>query len=680
MKKLLYIFSVLLLLSMVTVPVVSAQTDASMLEDRVAYSYNYDYAGNAIKTPPFYEPDGEFTGEFSTAVDMITYNNKLYVLTSDGIDIYDLTSKTHQGKIISDAVNFADAKGFYISKDEKVFITQYEGKKVVVITMDGQKSFEIGEPQSALISKDFVYKPLRVAVQENGLIYVVSEGAYDGLIQFDSNGNFISFFGANKVTMTAELLLQQFWNKYRTEEQKERTINALPTNYSSLCIGENDLLYVCSDSQELESAQIKKLSPYGNDVTPTSYSNVFGDIGEGKDSKNAFSDLAVDENGIITALDAKTGKIFQYDSVNHLLGVFGGFSDQKGTFSKPVAIEVSGDKVWVLDIEKNAILIFKPTSYGSLLRNGSTLYLNGRIQEAVTYFEKVVKTNSNLDWVLSGLGQAALEKEEYEKGMYYFKAAMDTDGYNQCFEAYRTDIISRYFWIIFVAVAVLFAVIWILMTKATNKEEKTVYELKKFKVKPWYVLAHPTVFSEIKYMNRGSLLYSVFVLISALLTRICELSLKGFLYNPDRGLENNYISETVQFFLIFICFVACVWAVGTFLEGKGKLKDLIIGYSYALVPYVICGVFSIILSNVMTLREAVFVTGIQTLGIIWSALLFFIVTMQLNEYSFGKTIISIILTLFAIVFVLFVLVLMATLIGKVTSFVSQVVEEIKYKL
>ncbi len=681
MKRFLLAFALLLVVCVPIVPAtVSAETDPSLLEGQIAYSYNYDVDGKMFTTPPYYAPEKQIDGDFSTAVDMMVFENGLYILTAHGIDVYDLKTGQFRETLTAKSVNYDDARGFFITADRKIYITQYEGKCVVVVNMAGEEVLRFGEPVSAQITNDFVYKPLRIAVQENELIYVVSEGAYDGLIQFDATGKFISYFGANKVTMTGQLLLEQFWNKFRTQEQIDRTVAAVPTNYSSLCLNKDDLVYVCSNDKSLETAQIKKLSPYGNDITAIAYSNVFGDVKPDGKIMNSFCDLTVDENGIVSVLDAEKGKVFQYDSENHLLGVFGAVSDQKGTFVKPIAVEHLGEKVLVLDSEGNSVWFFAPTEYADLLRTGSTLYQNGKIQQAAGYYKKINQITGNLAWVLSGLGQAALEKGDYKNGMRYFKSALDTDGYSQCFETYRSEIIGKYFWIVFLAIAAVLVGLWIWMTKATVKEEATVYVLQKTKMKPWYVLGHPASFSQIKEQNRGSVLYAAIIFGLALLTRLFSLSMKGFLFNPEQGLKNNYISEILQFVLIFACFVACVWAVGTFIDGKGKVKELAVAYAYALTPYVICGILAIAMSNVMTLREAVFVTGVETIGIIWSALLVFIATLQLNEYSFLKTIVSLLLTVLALVFILFVLILLATLIGKITSFLSQLLQEFQYKM
>ena len=681
MKKIISVPAlVLLLCCLFSILSVGVQADSSILEERVSYSYNYDVNGKAVQTPPFYQPTGEITGDFSSATDMMVVNDRLYILTDHGIDVFSINEKKLLKTIISDEVNFSDARGLFVDKNNHIYITQYEKQAVVKIDENGKKIMSFGSPESESITSTFVYKPLRIAVQDSGLIYVVSEGLYDGLIQFDADGNYISFFGANKVTMTAQRLLEQFWNKFRTEQQKKRTTMAIPANYSSLCLGKNDLVYVCSDSGDLSTSQIKKLSPYGNDISPTSYSNSFGDPMSDNKAANAFTDLAVSEEGTITVLDSLNGKIFQYDSVHHLLGVFGGISNQKGTFISPKAIDLSGNNILVLDTGNNAVFVFAPTVYGNLLRKGSSLYLNGRIQEASKCFESVNKMTGNIPWILSGLGQAALEKDDYKNGMKYFKAALDTDGYSQCFESYRSKVVGRYFWVFFLLISLLFVVAWIAMSRVINKDESTVYVLEKGKLKPWEVLVHPVCFSEIKELNRGSNVIAAVVFVMALITRILGLSSKGFLFNTDSGLNKNYISESIQFCLIFICFVLCVWAVGTFIEGKGKMKDLFVAYSYSLTPYVLCGILSVVFSNVLSTREAVFVTGIETIGVLWTALLIFIATLQLNEYSFGKSILSLILTVLAIVFVLFVLVLMATLIGKLTSFVSQIIEEIQYKM
>jgi len=680
MRKTFKIISAILALCFIfcSIPA-SAEYDPASLNSEVPYSYNYDWDNNLFEVPGYYGVTNELKEEFSTAVDMMIYEDNIYILTAKGIRVYDINKLQHIKTINSDRVNFNDAKGFFVSSDE-IYITQYEKKKVLIIDHAGELLREFGEPKSSLVTEGFIYKPQKVIVQENGLVYVISDGAYEGLLQFDQDGDFIGFFGASKVAMTAELLLQQMWNKFMTQAQKDRSIIAVPTNYHGFCLDSKDLIYVCSASSELEELQVKKLSPYGNDITSVAYKTTFGDYSESGKMYNAFTDISVDERGIVSVLDSMNGKIFQYDAENHLLGVFGAISDQEGTFKKPIAIETYGDKVYVLDSGNSAVYVFEPTEYGTLIRKGVELYLNGRITQAEEYYKAIYKITGNISWVASGLGQAAMEREDYVSGMAYFKVAMDTAGYDQCFEAYRMSIISKYFWLIFIGIILIFVAVWIFASRSIKKTNTESFKIRKGKVKPWEVLAHPTIFGDIKEFNSGSISYATITLVIVILVRIAGYSLKGFLYNPTLGVDKNYLMEILQFILVYLCFIACVWAVGSFIEGKGKFYELYISYAYAFVPYCICGTIAIALSNVMTLREAAFVTGIETIGVIWTGLLIFIATLRINDYSFSKTILSLIGTIFAMVFVLFIVIMMATLIGKISSFVVQLTEEIVYKM
>ena len=164
------------------------------------------------------------------------------------------------------------------------------------------------------------------------------------------------------------------------------------------------------------------------------------------------------------------------------------------------------------------------------------------------------------------------------------------------------------------------------------------------------------------------------------MVRLLSVRYTGFLFNDVRPVEVNLLAEVAQILALFAAFVACSWAVGTFLSGEGKAGELFLGFSYALTPYCLCGVIAIVLSNVLALREGVFVTGIQQIGVWWTALLLFIATLRTNRYSFLKTVLSLLLTLVGMVFLLFICIMMATLIGQLADFCGSIYNELMFRM
>lgn len=651
-----------------------------------AFSYNYDTNGKSVQTPPYYYQNSQIKDDFSGAEDLFILKQTAYILDvkNSRILMYNLENMQKIGEIKSKEADFADGKGLFVTEDENIYVTQYKSKKVVKIDKNGKLLQTINKPISNLIDKTFNYKPIKVAVQKNGLIYVISEGAYDGVVQFSSKGEFNNFFGSNKVKMTVQMILAKFWSKYFTDIQKKRIQLALPTNYSSLAISKDDFVYACTSSTDIDKNQIKKLSPYGNDVTNTAKNSTFGDLESVKISglmtKSTFSDLAVDSYGIINALDSRTGRVFQYDTESNLLGLFGGIGNQNGSFEKPIAVDVYNDQVYVLDSGRGILYKYSPTDYGTDIRSAIKLYAKGMFLEAEPYWREVYRNNSNLAWVSSGLGQAAIIKGEYILGMQYFKSAQDVVGYNECYSAFRISIINNYFWIFFLVFLAAFLAIWILINRSIHQDKPAFETLGNKKVNPFQLLAHPSAFEIMKYENKGSSRMAIVMLIILIFVRIVSLSNTGFLFNPEGGQSYNYIMEGFQVLILFICVVACNWAVGTFMDGEGKIQELFIAFAYAILPYCMFTLLGVLLSNVFTLREAVLIGGIQALGIYWSLLLLFMAIMRTSGYSFLKTVLSILFTIVALIFVLFLIITMVTLVDKIFSFAKQLYEELRFKI
>lgn len=111
------------------------------------------------------------------------------------------------------------------------------------------------------------------------------------------------------------------------------------------------------------------------------------------------------------------------------------------------------------------------------------------------------------------------------------------------------------------------------------------------------------------------------------------------------------------------------------MEGEGKLKDIYIATAYALVPYIVSTIISVILSNFITAEESSFYYLIQAIGLIWSAFLLLVGFMTLHQFSFGKTIATVIITAAAMIVILFLFLMFLTLLQQMINFVLLIYQE-----
>ena len=128
--------------------------------------------------------------------------------------------------------------------------------QVVLATNDGVVTKAFGKPDSELMSQNSSqYYPVKVLTDDLGIIYIMVENEYRGIVTLDQNGEFQGYFGSNNVTLTADVVFTLFWRKFMTEEQINRMQQILPTEYTNFTIDDDGFIYcsrgATSDMQEL---------------------------------------------------------------------------------------------------------------------------------------------------------------------------------------------------------------------------------------------------------------------------------------------------------------------------------------------------------------------------------------------------------------------------------------------
>ena len=146
----------------------------------------------------------------------------------------------------------------------------------------------------------------------------------------------------------------------------------------------------------------------------------------------------MDETGIVTAVDAASQLVYQYDQEGNNLLVFGGRGEREGRFLYPSAIEVD-ERGWlyVADREQNVIQVFRPTEFMQLVHRASALYYDGRYEEAGEPWRQVLRLDANYLIAHRGLGRALLKQGHPGEAMQEFRYGKDRAGYSRAFAELR---------------------------------------------------------------------------------------------------------------------------------------------------------------------------------------------------------------------------------------------------
>lgn len=426
-------------------------------------SYNYNYWEDIVYTPAPYEPDyvvvgqdlkykGESIGNFVTPQDICvaddgfiyladTGNNRIIVLDSSAKDVKRIIdSFDNNGK----EDTFNQPYGVAISEKNQIYIADSQNNRVVVLNQDGSLARIVENPTSEVLEDGYVFVPLKVTVDYADRIYCIAQNMFEGIMVFETNGEFTGFFGTINVDIS---LWQKFWRKIASKEERAKSMLFIPTEFTGIDVDPDGFVYASNiDPNGVQG--VRRLNPKGEDVIKKGTNqNLGGDLWiNGTTSyagESMFVDVVYRDNGIYSCIDKKRGRVFTYDHEGNLLYIFGGIGTQAGTFQIPVAIEdVNGDVV-VLDTNKANITYFRATEYGNLINEAVGLRYDGDEALAVDIWQKVLLLDENNELANTGIGKAYLTAGDYEQAMKYLKLGMAKEYYSVAYKRYRNDFLKR---------------------------------------------------------------------------------------------------------------------------------------------------------------------------------------------------------------------------------------------
>ncbi len=469
------------LISFVSAAAITASMCVVSVSASEAYNpYNYDRWGDPIASQAGYAAD-EFIdgiqigcGEFSEPEDLFISHDDLMYIVDKGNNRIVVTDLEFNLVDIMTEFNY-NGEITTLKKPTGIFVDQYTGwiyiadnenERVIKCDKDGNVDMYFTRPETELYSDDVTYNPNKVVVDKSGNVYVVVKSVTKGAVMFDSNGNFLRFYGANRVEETAEVRANAFWNLISTEEQQLRSTKATPVGFTNFDIDDMGFIYTVTESTETTTDLVKKLNPRGDNILDSlgvDNSFQFGDISPTYYSiyakNSSLNDIDIGPNGELNILDFEHGRIFQYDKECWLLFIMGGIGEQLGTFRSAVAIESYDNHLYVLDARKNGLTVFTRTVFGEIVTEAANLYNDGRYDESLEPWQNVLKYDGNYRRAYIGIGNALLNRFEYEEAMEYFEISISRSRYNKAFEGYRDEWLKANFTWLIVVIIVIIAVL-----------------------------------------------------------------------------------------------------------------------------------------------------------------------------------------------------------------------------
>lgn len=443
---------------------------ASPLTEPIYNSYTYNYWGNEVKAPdsyvpvtsvrvenagselastniPMSEPKDLFVSDSNHIYVVDTKNNRILVFNED----YKLVKEITEFKSGAEVLTMDQPSGIFVDADENMYIADYANRRTIKVNPDLEIVTEYLQPTSDIAFSGIDFLPMHVVVDVREFVYVHCQGLYQGAVTYNKDGEFIGYFAGNAVTVGVNEVFKNFWRNFMTESQISKMEKSIPQEFSNIDINKNGFIFTCTANSS--SNNVVKIDPTGEDIMKdnklitSSLSTRYGDTKQRYHMsvmiKTEIIDVCYDEAGYINCLDRTQGRVFQYsDTTGDLICIFGGKGDQTGTVRAAQAIDTMGDKILILDSQKNHFIVYEPTEYVTSVKNAMNLYADGKFEESLAAWTEVIKQNGNLQLAYSGIGSCHYVMADYENAQKYFKLGDDRSGYIKALEHTRKDAID----------------------------------------------------------------------------------------------------------------------------------------------------------------------------------------------------------------------------------------------
>lgn len=582
--------------------------------------------------------------------------------------------------------DYSGANSLYVHTDGTIYICDTENARVLHCNEFGNILDVQVLPDSPLIPEGYNYRPLHAVVDQRGYLYVLSDGSYYGMILYSEERSFLGFYGANEVTNGIMGAFKNVWDRvFVSNTKKGNSARKLPYVFVDVVVGGDGFIYTATGYTEKTNnkGQIKKLSPgTGKNILNSENVNFTDDeinttYKDGEELQQNIVGLCVDENGFIYCLDAAFGRVFLYDSENHMLTAFGsgmGSGTQKGSFVVPTAIALSGSDVLVSDSTKCTVTVFKQTDYGKQVKELQALTLDGEYLKAKNGWQQVLESDRNCQAAYKGLARAYLTENDYEAALEYAKMGYDRDTYALAFEFIRQNFIDRNFWVIFIGIIALLGGLFSLVIISKCKKLTLIRnrELKLY----FNTLIHPALsFEEVKDKGKGSMLLCVITVTVFYILSVLQVLCGGFLftyYDPENFNSLMVLVRSVGFVVLWI---VCNWMICTLLGGRGKLREITVVTCYSLQPLIIEKLIRLVLTNVLLPTEGEFLGILGVVATLYSLLLIIAGLIKIHDFSMGRLVGTSVLSLLGMAAVMFLIVMVGMLIQQLGGFIGTVFME-----
>lgn len=534
---------------------------------------------------------------------------------------------------------------------------------VLVFDAGGQLLRELTRPTSALFGARREFRPRKLALDARGNLYVVSEGSVDGLVMLSPYGDFLGYFGANTAELSLVALLRRL---LLSREQLAQFVRREAPSPSNVAIDSQGLVYTVTAGARPERS-IRKFNFAGRNLLPDIY------------GANNLRALDVSD-GLIAAVSAD-GHIFEYHTGGTLLFYFGAADrgdGRLGLLDDPVAIVRREDRLYVLERDRGAVVIYRASAFAQRLHRGVRDYMAGRYLEAKPHFEAVLGDYGQLTIAHQAIADAYFLQGEFAKALAHYRYAEDRAGYSEAFWELRNAVLQRHLGSGLLAALALGGSVRLWRRRHRRPPARRWFSQLQF---IGHFLARPADgFYLIKAGEQGNIGMALLLYLGVIAARVFSAYLTGFSFSPYARPEAVPAAEiALVSALALALWNAANYLVAAISDGEGRWRDVVIASAYSLAPLALFELPIALASNLLTLNEAFVYHFSRQLVWLWSGVMLVVMVKEIHNYTVAETARNLLATLLAMTALLVSGYILTALFGQLYDFVATVIQEVRLR-
>lgn len=195
-----------------------------------------------------------------------------------------------------------------------------------------------------------------------------------------------------------------------------------------------------------------------------------------------------------------------------------------------------------------------------------------------------------------------------------------------------------------------------------------------------YTISHPMDgYYWIRHRDRGSVPLAILMVIVFSCCFTANRLLASFVVNDLDPRSVDSLFELIGVLAFYLLLCVSNWSITCLMNGEGRMKDIAIAVGYGTVPISFVLVLATIVSQFIADDEQAFYSLILVIGIAYGVIMILIGIMQVHNYTLGKTLLTLFLTVLAMLIIIFLLLLLSNLLGMVVNFFKSVYTELIFR-